>query len=85
MTRTQILIPDNLYVEVKRYADLCEISMAEVVRSALDLFVNIHRDAHAVESDGEWTFPVSAKDDAELVDPFLDEDWRCRLHMRENA
>jgi hypothetical protein len=56
MTRTQIQLPDELYLRAKRVAAQRELSMAEMTRRGLELF--LARLADAPASAADWTFPV---------------------------
>jgi hypothetical protein len=56
MTRTQIQLPDELYKRAKRVAAERELSLAEMTRRGLELF--LARYAEAPVPAAEWTFPV---------------------------
>ena len=78
MTRTQILIPDVTYGELKAYADVNELSLAEVIRRSFELFVRAHRAACAKTALKKWRVPVV--DGARtLEDPFDRPGWRADL------
>ena len=81
MTRTQIQLPDDLFREAKRFADREEMSMAELVRHSLELFMHCTAPAAGKAREGKWTMPV-ARDMKTFGDPFEDPDWRVKLHMR---
>lgn len=71
MVRTQIQLPDELYAEVKRIAREREMSLAEVVRRAVELI------AHAyppVERPGEEWAPPAPRRLGSFLAPA--EDWR---------
>jgi len=80
MTRTQLQLPDRLYGRAKSYADMCEISMAELFRNAIDMYVSVHWVAEPSATAGTaWAPPVCRKTGLK-VDPFADENWRDGLY-----
>jgi hypothetical protein len=56
MTRTQIQLPDELYQRAKRFAKRRELSLAEMTRRGLELFLARFPEA-APAPDSEWTLP----------------------------
>lgn len=54
MTRTQILLPDELHERIRQFAAEKELSMTEVARRALESWL----DRYPEESEKEWTLPV---------------------------
>lgn len=56
MTRTQIQLPDELYRRAKRVAAERELSLAEMTRRGLELFLARCSDAPA--SKAAWSLPV---------------------------
>lgn len=56
MTRTQIQLPDELYKRAKRVAAERELSLAEMTRRGLELFLD--RIPDAPSSMGAWKLPV---------------------------
>ena len=54
MVRTQIQLPDDLYKRAKRFAAERELSLAEMTRRGLELF--LARFSENVATD-EWTLP----------------------------
>ena len=79
MTRTQIQLSDSLYGRTKRFADSREISLAEVCRNALELFISIHCVEGCRSKPKRWTIPV-CRPTGLLADPFAKEDWRARIY-----
>ena len=79
MIRTQIQLPDSLYGRTKRYADSREISLAEVCRNALELYICIHSVEGTPSKSKRWTVPV-CRSTVLRSDPFADEDWRARIY-----
>ena len=55
MTRTQIQLPNDLYRRAKRFAEEREISLAELMRRGLELWL----ERYPEESDGrqDWKLP----------------------------
>lgn len=79
MTRTQIQLPDSLYGRTKRFADDREISLAELCRNALELFISIHSVEGRLSKPKRWTVPV-CRATGLLADPFAKEDWRAQIY-----
>ncbi len=69
MVRTQIQLPDPLYKRAKDVAVLRDWSLAEVVRRALERYVD--RFADELPSGGDWAFPTLDFGGDYLVDPAL--------------
>jgi hypothetical protein len=76
MTRTQIQLPDVLYAQAKKLAELREISLAELVRNGLEYMLNVSAPADAMNQ--EWKMPTPKK--LGTLDPFKDEAWRMNLY-----
>lgn len=55
MVRTQIQLPDELYRRAKRFSEERELSLAEMTRRGLELFLS--RFPEAAESKTEWSLP----------------------------
>ena len=55
MTRTQIQLPDELYQRAKAFAAQRELSLAEVTRRGLELFLD--RFPSNEPTRGAWTLP----------------------------
>jgi len=70
MVRTQIQLPDELYAEVKRIAREREMSLAEVVRRAVELIARVYP---PVERPGDWAPPAPRRLGSFLAPV---EDWR---------
>lgn len=77
MKRTQVQIPDPLYREVKRVADLQDWSVSEVFRRAAELLV-AQFPPH--KQQGAWTLPVPRKMGLRLIPPA---DWGDQLTADE--
>lgn len=76
MTRTQVLIPDDLYARAKDYADKREWTFTELVRRGLEGLLDI-ASAPAAHPKEEWHFPsirVHAR-----YDPTCHSGWRADL------
>lgn len=56
MTRTQIQLPDDLYQRAKAFAAEREISLAEVTRRGLEMFLARFPDPGAAQK--SWKLPV---------------------------
>ena len=56
MTRTQIQLPDELYQRAKRVAAERELSLAEMTRRGLELF--LARSPEAPAAHANWSLPV---------------------------
>ena len=71
MVRTQVQLPDELYVAVRRVAESREWSIAEVLRRGAEYIVQCYpADAHPVE---EWAPPAPRPMGAFLAP---EESWR---------
>ena len=79
MTRTQVQLPDSLYRRTKAFADEREVSMAEVFRHAVELYIVVHSKGEEMSLPGEWSCPV-VKGHRVVKDPFADPDWRAKLY-----
>ena len=55
MTRTQIQLPDQLYQRAKAFAAERELSLAEITRRGLELFLD--RYPRALPPSGQWQLP----------------------------
>jgi hypothetical protein len=55
MTRTQIQLPDELYQRAKAFAAEREISLAEITRRGLELFLNRFQEGSPPKQ--EWRLP----------------------------
>lgn len=56
MTRTQIQLPDELYRRAKRFAKAREISIAEMTRRGLEIFLERYP-AEPSTPNAEWSLP----------------------------
>ena len=55
MTRTQIQLPDELYRRAKAFGEERELSLAEIARRGIELFISRYPAEPA--SDREWKLP----------------------------
>jgi len=78
MKRTQIQLPDHLYLAAHHLAERQEISMAELVRRGLEYMLAV---VPGTKVTGEWQLPPVH--DLQADDPFVKEDWRSDLHIRD--
>jgi len=67
MTRTQIQLPEPLFGKLKRIARTRDVSVAEVIRNGMELYVQSCADVAADAS--PWTMPVLRGSGGHLVDP----------------
>ena len=67
MKRTQIQFPDPLYKRIKEVATLNDWALADVVRRAVELYVERFPDA--AEAASSWSFPTLDLGGDFLVDP----------------
>ena len=78
MVKTQIQIPDHLFMEAKRIAGECEMSFAQVVRMGLE---GVVRQFHAARlSPDEWRLPGPVDMGAPRVP---EEQWDALCHGEE--
>lgn len=76
MIKTQIQLPEHLYSEAKRITKEYEMSLAELIRRALEQAVPGYPRR---EREPGWSLPLV---DMPLhQDPFEDPDWRESLHI----
>jgi hypothetical protein len=67
MTRTQIQLPEPLFGRLRRIAEVRDISVAEVIRRGMEIYVMT---CPEVEPGSEgWTMPVLRGSGGHLVDP----------------
>jgi hypothetical protein len=59
MTKTQIQVPEDLYREIKSFAQAREWSLAETFRRGAELLLEVYDD-HPQPPTAAWTPPVSA-------------------------
>lgn len=79
--RTQLQLSDSLYGQAKVYADFREISMAEVFRNAIEMYIRVHVvDESALTRKSKWQPPVCRRTGLRQ-DPFADDDWRENLYL----
>jgi hypothetical protein len=78
MKRTQIQMPDHLYQAAHHLAERQEISMAELVRRGLEYMLAVVPGTKSAEA---WQLPPVH--DLGADDPFIEEDWRSTLHVRD--
>jgi len=55
MTRTQIQLPDQLYQRAKAFAAERELSLAEITRRGLEMFLDRH--PGSTPPAGQWSLP----------------------------
>lgn len=67
MTRTQIQLPEPLFGRLKRIARMRDVSVAEVIRRGMELYVQSCPDE--VPDAPPWTMPVLRGSGGHLVDP----------------
>ena len=85
MTRTQIQLPDSLYGRTRQYADYREMSLAEVFRMVVEMFLNIHATGlNAGEKRGSWAVPL-CRATGMVDDPFRHDNWRERLYADDEG
>lgn len=60
MTRTQIQLPDELYQRAKAFAAERELSLAEITRRGIELFLDRFPSAGAPQ--GQWQLPKVRSD-----------------------
>ena len=76
MKRTQIQLPDHLYLAAHHLAERQEISMAELVRRGLEYMLAV---VPGKQVAGTWQLPPVH--DLQADDAFGQEDWRSALHI----
>lgn len=81
MIRTQIQLPDALYLEVKRVAAEREMSLAELVRRGLETILS--RFPANPESSDSWELPKPRPLGGDAF--FNDPDWRYKINERRGV
>ncbi len=84
MTRTQILLPDSLYKQAKEFSEYQEISLAELVRRGLEMFMRTTAPAADYSAPRNVWTPPSIRPLGTIADPFEDEGWREALYVRRD-
>ena len=69
-------MPDILYRRAKALAESREVSLAELVRNGLEYVLNVS--APAERATASWALPEPRNLGGN--DPFVDDDWRARIH-----
>jgi len=67
MTRTQIQLPEPLFGKLKRIARTRDVSVAEVIRRGMELYVQTCADPEAASE--PWTLPLLRGSGGHLADP----------------
>jgi hypothetical protein len=66
MTRTQIQLPEPLFLQIKRIASARDWSVAELIRRGMEAYVKTIPEA---EIKGVWQMPVLRGSGGHLMDP----------------
>jgi hypothetical protein len=77
MIKTQIQLPDALYLELKRVAREREMSLAEVLRRGAEYITQVYLPVDTTKQDDGLPGPFHA---GVKADPFADPDWRYHIH-----
>jgi hypothetical protein len=77
MVKTQIQIPDELYLRVKRLAEAQEWTLAETLRRGAELLL---ASRPLPRTSGGWTLQPPANTQLR-VDPFADSTWREEANL----
>lgn len=67
MTRTQIQLPEPLFGRLRSIARVRDISVAELIRRGMELYVMTCPEVEATAS--PWTMPVLRGSGGHLIDP----------------
>ena len=67
MTRTQIQLPEPLFGRLRSIAQMRDISVAELIRSGMELYVMTCPEVKATAP--PWTMPVLRGSGGHLIDP----------------
>jgi len=66
MKRTQIQLPEPLYREIQRVAELEEWSVAEVIRRGAEHMVRAYP---AIKQKTNWSLPIPVTGELKVTDP----------------
>jgi len=67
MTRTQIQLPEPLFLQIKRIASARDWSVAELIRRGMEAYVKTIPEAEL--QNGSWSMPVLRGSGGHLMDP----------------
>lgn len=67
MTRTQIQLPEPLFGRLRRIAEVRDISVAEVIRRGMEIYVMSCPESEPLAK--PWSLPVLRGSGGHLVDP----------------
>jgi hypothetical protein len=67
MTRTQIQLPEPLFLQIKRIASARDWSVAELIRRGMEAYVKTMPEAEPQK--GSWSMPVLRGSGGHLMDP----------------
>jgi hypothetical protein len=67
MTRTQIQLPEPLFGKLKRIAQVRDVSVAEIIRRGMEIYVQSCAETEALSP--PWTMPVLRGSGGHLADP----------------
>ncbi len=67
MTRTQIQLPEPLFGRIKRIAHVRDVSVAEIIRRGMELYVQTCTETQATPK--AWTMPILRGSGGHLRDP----------------
>ena len=67
MTRTQIQLPEPLFDQLKRIAQQRDVSVAELIRRGMDIYVHSCADVETTQK--QWTMPMLRGSGGHLADP----------------
>lgn len=82
MVRTQVQLPTRLYERTRAFASGREISIAEVFRNAVELYIMVYGDVKTEACESKWRMPVL--DVKMKSDPFKKDDWRGALYESDS-
>ncbi|MEY4482579.1 MAG: hypothetical protein RL693_31 [Verrucomicrobiota bacterium] len=67
MTRTQIQLPEPLFGRLKRVAKVRDVSVAEIIRRGMELYVQSCPEVESIST--PWSLPVLRGSGGHRVDP----------------
>jgi hypothetical protein len=78
MKRTQIQLPDTLYKKLKRFSEIEETTVTDIIRKASEYFLSLYPNREKLES--TWELPRPQDLGVFMTD---DSGWRLRAHEIE--
>ena len=80
MKRTQIQLPDRLYNRLKRFSEIEETTLTDIIRKASEYFLSLYPNKEKLDS--IWEIPQPRELGAFMSD---DSEWRLQANETEHG